>query len=95
MTQTIIDKIKHIPTIEVSMIDNILGVQPFGLTITPNSKADFTVEDLVEKLKSGNPPIWTRKAFFAKEDEDYMEIHMFGLKPGEEKIVGDRIVEVL
>jgi uncharacterized pyridoxal phosphate-dependent enzyme len=95
MTQTIIDKIKHIPTIEVSMIDNILGVQPFGLTITPNSKADFTVEDLVEKLKSGNPPIWTRKAFFAKEDEDYMEIHMFGLNPGEEKIVGDRIVEVL
>ena len=95
MTQTIIDKIKHIPTINVAMNDNILGVQPFGLTITPNSKADFTVEDLVKKLKSGDPPIWTRKAFFAKEGEDYMEIHMFGLNPGEEKIVGDRIVEVL
>ena len=95
MTQTIIDKIKHIPEIDVAMNDNILGVLPFGLTITPNSKADFTVEDLVKKLKSGDPPIWTRKAFFAKEGEDYMEIHMFGLNPGEEKIVGDRIVEVL
>ena len=49
----------------------------------------------MKKLKSGDPPIWTRKAFFAKEGEDYMEIHMFGLNPGEEKIVGDRILEVL
>ncbi|MBR61314.1 MAG: hypothetical protein CL904_01455 [Dehalococcoidia bacterium] len=95
MTQTIINKIKHISTIDVAMIDNILGVQPFGLTITPNSTADFTVDDIIERLKAGDPPIWTRKAFFAKEGEDYMEIHMFGLKPGEEKIVGDRIVEVL
>lgn len=95
MTNKIIDKIKDIKTIDVTIIDNIIGHQPFGLTIRPNAHADFTIEDLVQKLKSGDPPIWTRKSLYAPEDDDCMDIHMFGLNDGEEEIVADRIVNAL
>ena len=95
MTNKIIDKIKDIKTIDVTIIDNIIGHQPFGLTIRPNAHADFTIEDLVQKLKSGDPPIWTRKSLYAPEDDDCMDIHMFGLNDGEEEIVADRIVDAL
>ena len=95
MTNKIVDKIKHIKTIDVTIIDNIIGHQPFGLTIRPNVHADFTIEDLVQKLKSGDPPVWTRKSLYAPEGDDCMDIHMFGLNAGEEEIVADRIVDAL
>jgi len=95
MTNKIIDVIKHIKTIDVNIIDNIIGHQPFGLTIRPNINADFTIEDLVQKLKSGDPPVWTRKSLYGKEGDDCMDIHMFGLNDGEENIVAARIADAL
>ena len=49
------------------------------------------MQDLVDQLKEGTPPIWTR----VRDGDDHIEIHMFGLKEGEEEIVGIRIVELL
>ena len=47
-------------------------------------------EDVVNILKNGNPPIWTR----VKESENFITIHMFGLNDGEEHIVANRIAEI-
>ena len=46
---------------------------------------------VVNKLKEGSPSIWTR----VRPGEDFIVIHTFGLKNGEDKIVGERIAEIL
>ena len=51
---------------------------------------DTSLQDVVDKLKAGTPPIWTR----VKDGEDHIEIHIFGLKPGEEDLVGKRIADI-
>ena len=78
--------------VEVSMIDNIIGHQPFGVQLRVDEKiTGVSLHDIVDKLKAGDPPIWTR----VREEEDFMALHIFGLKEGEEEIVGSRIAELL
>ena len=78
--------------VEVSMIDNIIGHQPFGVQLRVDEKiTGVSLHDIVDKLKAGDPPIWTR----VREEEDFMSLHIFGLKEGEEEIVGSRIAELL
>ena len=73
------------------MLDNVIGHQPFGLKLTVDeSVAGMTANDVVAKLKEGDPPIWTR----VREGEEEIVIHMFGLADGEEAIVGERIVAI-
>ena len=90
-SNVILSKLSGVPGIKVKLIDNIIGHQPFGVQLEIDESAtDKTLHDIVEQLKAGNPPVWTR----VKDDEQWISIHMFGLKDGEEKIVGDRISEI-
>ena len=47
----------------------------------------MTIQDVVDKLKMGDPPIWTR----VEENEDYIVVHPFAFAEGEDQIVGERI----
>ena len=83
--------LKDIAGVTAEQNDNIIGHQPFGV----NLRVDATVtgmsaQDVVEKLKAGDPPIWTR----VRPGEDYVALHVFGLYEGEDKIVGERIAEL-
>ena len=70
------------------MLDNVIGHQPFGLELSVDeSVAGMSAQEVVDKLKEGDPPIWTR----VREGEQNIVIHMFGLAEGEEVIVGERI----
>ena len=77
-----------IPGLEATMMGNIIGHQPFGVRIDVDAAvAGKTNHDVVAALKEGDPPVWTR----VKDGEDFIAIHVFGLRDGEEKIVGERI----
>ena len=86
--QTILTPLKNIPGLSAEMMDNIIGHQPFGvsLEVDPDA-AGFTAQELVDRLKAGDPPIWTR----VREGENHIDIHVFGLYEGEERVVGERI----
>lgn len=87
-SQTIISRLERVPGVRAEMLDNIIGHQPFGLNVWfDRSVTGVTASDVVDKLKAGDPPIWTR----VRDWEDFITIHMFGLNEGEEHIVGDRI----
>ena len=89
--QTIVAPLRGIPGVKLEMIDNVMGHMPYGINLAVDSTVTgFTVNELVDKLKAGDPPIWTR----VREDEDWMAIHVFGLSEGEDKIVGERIAEL-
>ena len=86
--QNVLAPLKGIPGLNAQMLDNIMGHQPFGVRIDVDSdEAGMTAQDIVDKLKAGDPPIWTR----VREGEDFIVIHGFGLAEGEDKIVGERI----
>ena len=88
----IIDILGGIEGVEVSMIDNIMGHQPFGVQLQVDEKiTGVSLQSIVDKLKAGDPPIWTR----VRENENFIAIHIFGLKEGQEEIVGSRIAELL
>ena len=73
------------------MLDNVIGHQPFGLELSVDPDASgMSAQDVVDKLKEGDPPIWTR----VREGEENIVIHMFGMAEGEERIVGERIREL-
>ena len=74
--------------VSAAMLDNIIGHQPFGLDLRVDAAiTGLTAADVVERLKAGDPPIWTR----VRDWEDCITIHVFGLNEGEERIVGGRI----
>ena len=90
-TQVIIDAVKGIEGVSAVMLENIIGHQPFGLDLRVDpSVTGMTAADVVEKLKAGDPPIWTR----VRDWEDCITIHTFGLSEGEEYLVGERIAEL-
>ena len=73
------------------MIDNIIAHQPFGVAMKVDSAiTGMTVQDIVDRLKVGDPSIWTRV-----QPEDTIIIHMFGLAEGEEQIVAEEIRKLL
>ena len=81
--------VDRVPGLNAELIDNVIGHQPYGLNIRVDSAVTgFDVYDLRDRLKEGDPPIWTR----VRDGEDCITIHMFGLNPGEDQIVGERIV---
>ena len=87
-TRVILSSIDNVPGLNAEMIDNVIGHQPYGLNIRVDANvAGFDVYELRDRLKDGDPPIWTR----VRDGEDFITIHMFGLNEGEDRIVGERI----
>ena len=77
-----------IPGLTVELINNIIGHQPYGVTLEVDSDVTgITAHDVVNLLKAGDPPIWTR----VREGDTGIVLHAFGLNEGEDKIVGERI----
>ncbi len=85
---TMVTRLKGIPGVKVTALDNVVGHQAFGLRLEFDSDVTgMTADDVVAELKKGDPPVFTR----TRAGEDYITIHVFGLRDGEENLVGDRI----
>ena len=86
--RNMLDPLLGIPGVTVELIDNIIGHQPYGVTLEVDSSVTgFSAHDVVDRLKAGDPPIWTR----VREGDTGIVLHAFGLNEGEDKIVGQRI----
>jgi len=82
--------LQGLPGVKAQLLDNVVGNQPFGVTLElDESVTNMTREQLVDRLKEGDPPIWTRVVGGS------ITLSAFGLNEGEEKVVGDRIAELL
>ncbi len=87
-SRSISDALSGIPGLRVELIDNVIGHQPYGLNVWVDPViAGMTIYDLRDRLKEGDPPIWTR----VRDEDDFITMHMFGLNPGEDRIVGERV----
>ena len=90
--QSILSPLRGIEGLHAEMLDNVIGHQPLGVRLRVDSSiTGLTVEDVVEKLKDGDPSIWTRVDPY---EDGAITIHVFGLSDGEELIVGNRIAEL-
>jgi len=87
-SQAIIAPLKGLPGVTAELNTNIMGHQPFGVFVSLDPDVvGFTTEDLVDKLKNGDPSIWTR----VPDGETRLELHVFGLGEGEAELVGQAI----
>ena len=76
-TRTILAPLQGVPGVKARFIDNIIGHMPYGLDLEVDEDATgISVFDVVDRLKAGDPPIWTR----VREGESWITIHVFGLK---------------
>lgn len=91
-SQNIIAPLRGIPGVKAELITNVIGHMPYGVNLELDQDVTgMTVHDLVARLKSGDPPIWTR----VRDGEDWIDIHVFGLNEGEDVIVRERIASAL
>ncbi len=91
-SRNIMNAVAGIRGLRAELIDNIIGHHAYGLNLWVDpAAAGMTIYELRDRLKEGDPPIWTR----VRDDEDFITIHMFGLNPGEDGIVGERIAALL
>ena len=89
--RTMLAPLQGIPGVTAELIDNIVGHQPYGVTLEVDETiTGISWHDIVERLKSGQPPIWTR----VREGDTGIILHAFGLNEGEDDIVGNRISEL-
>ena len=87
-SRAILSACAGISGLRAELIDNVIGHHAYGLNLWVDpAAAGFDIYDLRDRLKDGDPPVWTR----VRDDEDFITIHMFGLNPGEEITVGERI----
>ncbi len=87
-TRNIMAPLRDIPGVDVQLIDNVVGHMPWGLDLkVDQTVAGLSIYDVVDRLKAGDPPVWTR----VREGESWITIHVFGLKDGEDQVVGERI----
>jgi L-seryl-tRNA(Ser) seleniumtransferase len=85
-SQAIIKPLKGVPGVTAVLNTNIKAHQPFGVFVSVDPDVvGFTNDDLVDKLRDGDPSIWTRV------QEGRMVLHVFGLGEGEAELVGDAI----
>ena len=91
-TMVIVNGLQGLRGVSAVMLENIIGHQPFGLDVRVDAAvAGLTAAELVERLKAGDPPIWTR----VRDWEDCITIHTFGMNAGEEHVVAERIREAV
>jgi len=80
--------LRGIPGVTVQFMDNIIGHQPYGVTLEVDAAVTgISCHDVVDRLKQGDPPVWTR----VREGDTGIILHAFGLYEGEDRVVGDRI----
>jgi len=85
-SEAIIKPLKGVPGVTAVLNTNIKAHQPFGVFVSVDPDVvGFTNDDLVDKLRDGDPSIWTRV------QEGRMVLHVFGLGEGEAELVGDAI----
>jgi len=85
-SQAIIKPLKEIPGVTADLNTNIKAHQPFGVFVSVDPDiVGFTNDDLVDKLKDGEPSIWTRV------QDGRLVLHVFGLGEGEAELVGNAI----
>ena len=86
--RNMLNPLLDIPGLTVELINNIIGHQPYGVALEVDSDVTgITAHNVVDLLKAGDPPIWTR----VREGDTGIVLHAFGLNEGEDKIVGERI----
>ena len=91
-TFNIINELKNIEGVTVKLIDNIIGHQPFGLSLDIDDKFFATNnEKFVEILKNSDPQIWTR----VPDGENTIVIHVFGMTEEQSEIVSEVIKKEL
>jgi L-seryl-tRNA(Ser) seleniumtransferase len=87
-SQEILRPLQGIPGVTVSLNTNIMGHQPYGVFVSLDPDiVGFTNDDLVQKLRDGDPSIWTR----VPEGATQLELHVFGLGDGQAELVGNAI----
>lgn len=92
MSQELMAPLKNVPGVKVEMLTNIIGHQPFGVTVDLDpAVTGISNHDLVDRLKAHEPSIWTRVADGASN----ITLHMFGLDEGQPEIVGSAIREIV
>ena len=80
--------LQGIPGLSVELSHNVIGHQPYGVTLEVDAAVSgLSAHDVVDRLKQGDPPIWTR----VREGDTGIILHAFGLNEGEDHIVGQRI----
>ena len=80
--------LQGIPGVTAQLSDNVIGHQPYGVTMEVDAGVTgMSAHDVVGLLKAGDPPIWTR----VREGDTGIILHAFGLNRGEDKVVGERI----
>ncbi|MCH8910732.1 MAG: hypothetical protein IH867_08330 [Chloroflexi bacterium] len=85
-SQAIIKPLKEIPGVTAELNTNIKAHQPFGVFVSVDPDiVGFTNDDLVDKLRDGEPSIWTRV------QDGRLVLHVFGLGEGEAELVGNAI----
>jgi len=86
--RNMLEPLQGIPGVAVELMDNIIGHQPYGVTLEVDATVTgISAHEVVDRLKAGDPPIWTR----VREGDTGIVLHAFGLNEGEDKIVGQRI----
>ena len=82
------DALQGIPGVRTERIDNVIGHHAHGVSVwVDEAVTGMTLRDVVDRLKEGDPPLWTR----IREGDDSINLQTFGLRQGEERIVGERI----
>ena len=91
-SRTILAPLLGVPGLKATRMDNVIGHQPFGVRLEVDSTVTGkTAHEIVVELKEGDPPVWTR----VRDGEECIDMHVFGLSDGEDKIVGERIAALL
>ncbi|MCZ6618467.1 MAG: aminotransferase class V-fold PLP-dependent enzyme [Gammaproteobacteria bacterium] len=92
-SQEILTPLQDIPGVTAWLNPNIMGHQPYGVHVKLDPDVvGFTIDDLIQKLRDGDPSIWTRSAL---DGQARLDIHVFGLNDGEAELVGNAIAAVI
>lgn len=90
-SMVMVDALQGIPGVTATLIENIKGHHAFGVQFASNKAVNgMSNQEIIDRLKQGDPPIWTRE----RDGEPFIILQTFGLKPGEERIVADRISRI-
>ncbi len=87
-SQAIIRPLQGVPGVTAELNTNTMGHQPYGVFVSVDPDVvGFNNDDLVQKLRDGDPSIWARVSLEAPR----LDIHVFGLGDGQAELVGNAI----